>query len=130
MWSQDPNPRKKKKKKPYNDLLSDFTATTILGKFQNDGAGHSVERVLEKLSKKKASEILAVSSVAENARLPRPYLFDRAVSAVSLPTHLSPPISRPSDCVCVPRYPVSFPIVVIQLRHRPASQPSRKSIHR
>jgi import receptor subunit TOM70 len=43
-------------------LLSDYTATTILGKFQNDAAGRSVERVLEKLSKKKAAEILAVSS--------------------------------------------------------------------
>jgi import receptor subunit TOM70 len=43
-------------------LLSDYTATTILGKFQNDAAGRSVERVLEKLSKQKAAEILAVSS--------------------------------------------------------------------
>jgi hypothetical protein len=40
----------------------DYTATTILGKFQNDAAGRSVERVLEKLSKKKAAEILSVSS--------------------------------------------------------------------
>jgi hypothetical protein len=38
----------------------DYTATTILSKFQNDTAGRSVERVLEKLSKKKAAEILAV----------------------------------------------------------------------
>ncbi len=37
---------------------------TILGKFQNDAAGRSVERVLEKLSKKKAADILAVSSTA------------------------------------------------------------------
>lgn len=43
-------------------IFSDYTATTILGKFQNDAAGRSVERVLEKLSKKKAAEILAVSS--------------------------------------------------------------------
>jgi import receptor subunit TOM70 len=42
--------------------FSDYTATTILGKFQNDAAGRSVERVLEKLSKKKTAEILAVSS--------------------------------------------------------------------
>lgn len=42
-------------------IISDYTATTILGKFQNDAAGRSVERVLEKLSKKKAAEILAVS---------------------------------------------------------------------
>jgi len=46
----------------YGDALRDYTATTILGKFQNDAAGRSVERVLEKLSKKKAAEILAVST--------------------------------------------------------------------
>ncbi|KAH9961975.1 mitochondrial outer membrane translocase receptor TOM70 [Russula dissimulans] len=43
----------------YEDALRDYTAATILGKFQNDSAGRSVERVLEKLSKKKAAEILA-----------------------------------------------------------------------
>jgi hypothetical protein len=42
-------------------IALDYTATTILSKFQNDTAGRSVERVLEKLSKKKAAEILAVS---------------------------------------------------------------------
>jgi hypothetical protein len=47
-------------------LFSDYTATTILGKFQNDAAGRSVERVLEKLSKKKVAEILAVSPFATN----------------------------------------------------------------
>jgi hypothetical protein len=41
----------------------DYTATTILGKFQNDAAGRSVERVLEKLSKKKATEIMAVELI-------------------------------------------------------------------
>jgi len=45
-------------------LALDYTATTILSKFQNDTAGRSVERVLEKLSKKKAAEILAVGSFA------------------------------------------------------------------
>ena len=108
--------------------FSDFTATTILGKFQNDAAGRAVERVLEKLSKKRAAEILAVSSVDENTRLSLVYLFDRAVSAVSLPTHSSPPISRPSDHVRLARYPVSFRVIVFQRRHRSASQPSRKSI--
>ena len=44
----------------YHRLALDYTATTILSKFQNDTAGRSVERVLEKLSKKKASEIFAV----------------------------------------------------------------------
>ncbi|KAF8495915.1 mitochondrial outer membrane translocase receptor TOM70 [Russula emetica] len=43
----------------YEEALRDYTATTILGKFQNDAAGRSVERVLEKLSKKKTAEILA-----------------------------------------------------------------------
>jgi import receptor subunit TOM70 len=43
----------------YEEALRDYTATTILSKFQNDTAGRSVERVLEKLSKKKAAEILA-----------------------------------------------------------------------
>ena len=113
--SQDPQTR------PFTHLLStrrqgrililpllDFTATTILGKFQNDAAGRSVERVLEKLSKKKAAEILAVSTVADISKLSHSYLFDRAVSAVSLPTHLSPPISQPSDHVRLPRLPSPF----------------------
>ncbi|KAH8987159.1 mitochondrial outer membrane translocase receptor TOM70 [Lactarius akahatsu] len=43
----------------YEDSLRDYTATTILSKFQNDAAGRSVERVLEKLSKTKAAEVLA-----------------------------------------------------------------------
>ena len=47
-------------------IFSDYTATTILGKFQNDAAGRSVERVLEKLSKKKVAEILAVSAFTQN----------------------------------------------------------------
>ncbi|SRR5229473_2066061 len=38
------------------------------------------------------------------------YLCDRAASAVSLPTHSFPPISQPSDHVCLPSYPVSFPV--------------------
>ena len=114
--------------------FSDFTATTILGKFQNDAAGRAVERVLEKLSKKRAAEILAVSSVDENARLSLVYLFDRAVSAVSLPTHSSPPISRPSDhvrlctlsrllsCNCIPTTPqVRFP--TFQKIHRRVTTP-------
>lgn len=50
------------KKGPRLTISPDYTATTILGKFQNDAAGRSVERVLEKLSKKKTAEILAVSS--------------------------------------------------------------------
>jgi mitochondrial import receptor subunit TOM70 len=41
--------------------LVDFTAGTILEKFQNDNAAQAVERVLKKLSTEKAAEILAVS---------------------------------------------------------------------
>jgi hypothetical protein len=39
----------------------DFTAGTILDKFQNDNASYAVERVLKKLATEKAAEILAVS---------------------------------------------------------------------
>ncbi|KZT20687.1 ADP/ATP carrier receptor [Neolentinus lepideus HHB14362 ss-1] len=41
------------------DSLRDFTAATILDKFQNESSAQSVERVLKKLSTRKASEILA-----------------------------------------------------------------------
>lgn len=37
---------------------SDFTATTIMERFQNASAGESVERVLKKISTKKAEEIM------------------------------------------------------------------------
>ncbi|KAI0262104.1 ADP/ATP carrier receptor [Gloeopeniophorella convolvens] len=43
----------------FEEALRDFTAATILGKFQNDAAGLAVERVLKKLTTKKAAEILA-----------------------------------------------------------------------
>jgi hypothetical protein len=42
------------------DCLLDFTAGTILDKFQNENTAQSVERVLKKLSGEKAVEILAV----------------------------------------------------------------------
>ncbi|TFK51523.1 ADP/ATP carrier receptor [Heliocybe sulcata] len=41
------------------DALRDFTAATILDKFQNETSAQSVERVLKKLSTRKATEILA-----------------------------------------------------------------------
>jgi len=41
------------------EALRDYTAATILNKFQNEAAAQSVERVLKKLSGKKASEIIA-----------------------------------------------------------------------
>ncbi|EPQ53265.1 mitochondrial outer membrane translocase receptor TOM70 [Gloeophyllum trabeum ATCC 11539] len=41
------------------ESLRDFTAATILDKFQNESSAQSVERVLKKLSTRKAAEILA-----------------------------------------------------------------------
>ncbi|KAJ9093481.1 hypothetical protein QFC19_008340 [Naganishia cerealis] len=41
------------------EALRDFTATTIMEKFQNDAASSSVERVLKKISTKKAEEMLS-----------------------------------------------------------------------
>lgn len=41
------------------EALRDFTATTIMEKFQNDAASASVERVLKKISQKKAEEMLS-----------------------------------------------------------------------
>ncbi|EIN04478.1 ADP/ATP carrier receptor [Punctularia strigosozonata HHB-11173 SS5] len=42
----------------FEQSLRDFTAATILDKFQNESAAQSVERVLKKLATKKAEEIL------------------------------------------------------------------------
>ncbi|KIM87836.1 hypothetical protein PILCRDRAFT_814554 [Piloderma croceum F 1598] len=52
--------------KRYEEALRDFTAGTILEKFQNDNAAQAVERVLKKLSTEKAAEILAT----RESRLP------------------------------------------------------------
>ncbi|EMD35737.1 hypothetical protein CERSUDRAFT_115692 [Gelatoporia subvermispora B] len=41
------------------EALRDYTAAAILDKFQNDAAAQSVERVLKKISSKKAEQILA-----------------------------------------------------------------------
>ncbi|KAJ9126444.1 hypothetical protein QFC24_002187 [Naganishia onofrii] len=41
------------------EALRDFTATTIMEKFQNDAAAASVERVLKKIATKKAEEMLS-----------------------------------------------------------------------
>ncbi|KIL54763.1 hypothetical protein M378DRAFT_113931, partial [Amanita muscaria Koide BX008] len=43
----------------YEEALRDFTAATILDKFQNQSTATAVERVLKKLAAKKATEILA-----------------------------------------------------------------------
>ena len=39
---------------------ADFTAATILDKFQNQNTAQSVERVLKKLATKKSAELMAV----------------------------------------------------------------------
>jgi hypothetical protein len=41
----------------------DFTATSILEKFQNETATASVDRVLKKLASKKAEQMMAVSLI-------------------------------------------------------------------
>ncbi|KAL6303601.1 ADP/ATP carrier receptor [Sparassis latifolia] len=43
----------------FEGALRDYTAATILDKFQNESAAQSVERVLKKLSSKKATDILS-----------------------------------------------------------------------
>lgn len=49
----------------YSDAsLLDFTAATILDKFQNEAASQSVERVLKKLCAKRAAEIMTVRTTA------------------------------------------------------------------
>jgi import receptor subunit TOM70 len=106
VWSQD-----QKRKTLKIDFYSDYTATTILGKFQNDASGRSVERVLEKLSKKKAAEILAVSSFTANrgpsrlltyltdSRAPSPFPHIRFGLFLGLPT-----------TYVFPLIPFSFPV--------------------
>lgn len=44
------------------EALRDFTAATILDKFQNESAAQAVERVLKKIASEKATAILAVST--------------------------------------------------------------------
>ena len=44
------------------NLFPDYTAATILERFQNEAAAQSVERVLKKLATEKAQSILAVSN--------------------------------------------------------------------
>jgi mitochondrial import receptor subunit TOM70 len=56
--------------------LRDFTAATILDKFQNESTAQAVERVLKKLAAQKATEILAT----RERRLP-PYTFVSAYFA-------------------------------------------------
>lgn len=48
---------------PKSDVPLDFTAATILDKFQNETAAQAVERVLKKISTAEAQEILKVSVI-------------------------------------------------------------------
>lgn len=47
------------------EALRDFTAATILEKFQNESAAQAVERVLKKIAVEKAASVLAVSTWCE-----------------------------------------------------------------
>ncbi|KAI0065168.1 mitochondrial outer membrane translocase receptor TOM70, partial [Artomyces pyxidatus] len=67
----------------YEESLRDYTATTILSKFTNDAAGMAVERVLKKLSTKKATEIMST----REKRLPS-YTFVSAYFAAFRPRPL------------------------------------------
>ncbi|KAA1470860.1 mitochondrial outer membrane translocase receptor TOM70 [Dentipellis sp. KUC8613] len=67
----------------YEESLRDYTAATILDKFQNDAAAIAVERVLKKLSTAKAAEILAT----RERRLPS-YTFISAYFAAFRPRAL------------------------------------------
>ncbi|PFH53634.1 hypothetical protein AMATHDRAFT_137300 [Amanita thiersii Skay4041] len=64
----------------YDESLRDFTAATILDKFQNQSTAQAVERVLKKLSTKKAAEIVAT----REPRLPS-YNFIQAYFAAFRP---------------------------------------------
>jgi mitochondrial import receptor subunit TOM70 len=88
----------------------DFTATTILGKFQNDAAGRSVERVLEKLSKKKAAEILSVSSSTYEAEGDRDSNVFHKNRERRLPSHTFVSAYFSAFRPRMSLFPVAFPV--------------------
>ncbi|EGN97602.1 hypothetical protein SERLA73DRAFT_92775 [Serpula lacrymans var. lacrymans S7.3] len=67
----------------YEESLRDFTAATILDKFQNETAAQSVERVLKKISTHKANEIIS----SREPRLPS-FTFISAYFAAFRPRSL------------------------------------------
>lgn len=78
--------------KRYQEALRDFTAATILDKFQNEQAAQAVERVLKKLSTEKAVEILAT----REPRLPS-FTFISAYFAAFRPRPLPTLPEEPSQ---------------------------------
>ena len=78
--------------KRYQEALRDFTAATILDKFQNEQAAQAVERVLKKLSAEKAAEILAT----REPRLPS-FTFISAYFAAFRPRPLPTLPEEPSQ---------------------------------
>ncbi|ETW76674.1 mitochondrial outer membrane translocase receptor, subunit TOM70 [Heterobasidion irregulare TC 32-1] len=75
----------------YEEALRDYTAATILDKFQNEAASQAVERVLKKLSGEKATEILA----SREPRLPS-FTFVSAYFAAFRPRPLPALPEEPS----------------------------------
>ena len=57
--------------------LIDFTATTIIERFQDEGASNSVERCLKKLASKRAKEILET----REPKLPSPTFISSYLAA-------------------------------------------------
>jgi hypothetical protein len=99
----------------------DYTATTILSKFQNEAAGRSVERVLEKLSKKKAAEILAVGASFILGLVMSAFLdlISRTENGVFPPILSFPPISLPSVHVCSLPFPFRAFLTIPQAHFLP-----------
>ncbi|TFY77935.1 hypothetical protein EWM64_g6076 [Hericium alpestre] len=75
----------------YEEALRDYTAATILDKFQNDSTAAAVERVLKKLTTAKAAEIMAT----RERRLPS-YTFISAYFAAFRPRPLPTLPENPS----------------------------------
>lgn len=59
-------------------MSQDFTAATIIDRFQNQSTANSVERVLKSLSAQKAKEIMQVS-VAQYNRYDYIYLLQFSI---------------------------------------------------
>ncbi|KAF8346257.1 hypothetical protein F5887DRAFT_960979 [Amanita rubescens] len=67
----------------YEESLRDFTAATILDKFQNQNTAQSVERVLKKLATKKSAELMAT----REPRLPSFNFIQAYFAAFRLRSH-------------------------------------------
>ncbi|KAF7986834.1 hypothetical protein HWV62_12616 [Athelia sp. TMB] len=76
----------------YEEALRDFTAATILDKFQNEQAAQAVERVLKRLAGEKATEIMST----RESRLPS-FTFISAYFAAFRPRPLPALPENPSQ---------------------------------